>query len=184
VTATELKQRSREEMSGNAIRAAEGDVAAFSRLVEASEGMLYRVCRTILRSEADCADAVQETVITAWRRIAQLRNSASFPAWAARICINRCYAIARTRKPQEGFDEPQSTPRNDERLDVMAAVKSLPEDMRLTVAFYYFEDWNIREIARTLGVFEGTVKSRLFRARKLLSETLSDYKEGKRDDAR
>jgi RNA polymerase sigma factor (sigma-70 family) len=183
VTDTELRKQTQGSYTDTVRLAASGDAAAFAQLIESNEGMLYRVCRTILRSEADCADAVQDTVITAWQQIGKLRNSASFPAWAARICINRCYRRARGSRPQEAFAEPVVHGANDAKLDVMQAIQSLPEELRLTVVFYYFEDWSVEEIARALGTFQGTVKSRLHRARQLLASSLRDYREGNRYDA-
>jgi RNA polymerase sigma-70 factor, ECF subfamily len=185
VTVTELQKREQNPMCDNAISAAAGDVAAFARLIEAHQGMLYRVCRTILSNDADCADAVQETVIVAWKHIGHLRNAESFPAWLARICINRCYRIARSRRQPVNFSEPvaEST-HNDTRLDVLSAVLDLPEELRLAVVFYYYEDWSIEDTARVLRTFPGTVKSRLHRARQQLAMTLKDYKEVIRNDAR
>lgn len=162
-----------------------GDAAAFSRLVLDNEGMLYRVCRAILKSDADCADAVQEAILTAWQRIGQLKNGDSFPAWAARICINRCYRIARSRRRQSSQIEPELQDNSqDARLDVLSAVSALPEGIRLAVVFYYYEDWSVEQIAEALGIFQGTVKSRLHRARQMLAEKLTNYKEGNRIDAR
>jgi RNA polymerase sigma-70 factor (ECF subfamily) len=174
----ESKGREDGPCDGDTSLAAAGDETAFSRLMEKNAGMLYRVCRTILRSEADCTDAVQETVIAAWRNIARLKNGSSFSAWVARICINRCYSIARKRRPTEPLgDHAAPAQRSDERLDVMKAVAGLPENMRLAVVFHYFEDWSVEEAARALGTHPGTVKSRLHRARRLLAERLYDYEE-------
>ncbi len=165
--------------------AASGDAEAFSRLIMEHEGMLYRVCRTILQSEADCADAVQETVITAWRSLGQLKNADSFPAWVARICINRCYRqLRRSKRTEAETAFAGREPGHDARLDVSSAVAALPESLRLVVVFYYFEDWKVEQIAWATGLLRGTVKSRLHRARQLLAEQLRDYKEGFRDDAR
>lgn len=185
MTTAEAREQRRMSVSSDVRLAAGGDAAAFSRLVEKNEGMLYRVCRSILRSEADCADAVQETIIAAWHNIGRLKNGASFPAWVARICINRCYSIARKHRKTEPLDEQASrSVRHDERMDVMKAVAGLPEGMRLAVVFHYFEDWSVEETARALGIFPGTVKSRLHRARNLLADALKDYKEGIGNDAR
>jgi RNA polymerase sigma-70 factor, ECF subfamily len=160
-----------------------GDASAFARVIEANEGMMDRVCRTILRCEADCADAVQDTVIMAWNRIGQLRNPASGPAWLARICINRCYRLARRNRKPESLYEPVILDNHDEtRMDILSAVHSLPEELRLTVVFYYFEDWSIEDISRAQGTFQGTVKSRLHRARRLLAAALKDYREVSSDD--
>jgi RNA polymerase sigma-70 factor (ECF subfamily) len=157
--------------------------SAFTKLIEANQGMLYRVCRTILRDEADCADAVQEAILAAWLCIGQLRSVESFPAWVARICIHRCYRITRSHRRVEIQDEPETRDARDTRLDVVSAVDGLPEKLRLPVVFHYFEDWSMEDTARALGIFQGTVKSRLHRARQLLAVSLNDYKEGISDNA-
>lgn len=184
MTAAEQREKRLEIMADDVRLAAAGDADAFSRLVTANEGMLYRVCRATLRNEADAADAAQETVIAAWQRIGQLRHAESFQAWLAKICINRCRRIARTQKRQSPGEEPLSGMHADARLDVARAVEGLPEDLRPAVVLFYFEDWSVGDIARATGTFEGTVKSRLHRARKLLTETLYGYQEEKRDDSR
>jgi RNA polymerase sigma-70 factor (ECF subfamily) len=184
MTAAEQREKRLESISDNVTLAAGGDAAAFARLIESCEGMLYRVCRSALRSDADAADAAQETVIAAWQRIGQLRHAESFPAWLAKICINRCRCIARSKKPGELTGEPQAGMQSDARMDVEAAVESLPQELRPVVVLYYFEDWSIRDIARATGTFEGTVKSRLHRARKLLTEALYGYQEEKHDGTR
>lgn len=182
---TQAQQNSARAYASAVSLAASGDAEAFSRLILEHEGMLYRVCRTILRNEADCADAVQETVIMAWRNLGQLKNAVSFPAWVARICINQCYRQLRRSKRTEAETMFSShEPGHDARLDVSGAIAALPEDMRLVVVFYYFEDWKVEQIAKATGLLRGTVKSRLYRARQLLAEQLRNYKEGSRDDAR
>lgn len=184
MTAAEQREKRLESISDDVAMAANGDAAAFTRLIESCEGMLYHVCRATLRNDADAADAAQEAVITAWQRIAQLRSAVSFPAWLARICINRCRRIARAKRPEAPLDEPKAGIRSDAKLDVAGAVERLPQDLRPTVVLYYFEDWSVKDIARATGTFEGTVKSRLHRARKLLTESLYGYQEEIRDDTR
>lgn len=179
MTAAEQREKRLETMADDVRFAAAGDADAFSRLVVENQGMLYRMCRASLRNEADAADAAQETVIAAWQRIGQLRRAESFQAWLAKICINRCRRIAKARRRQTPEEEPFSGTHTDARLDVESAVERLPEDVRPAVVLFYFEDWGIGDIARATGTFEGTVKSRLHRARKLLTETLYGYQEGK-----
>jgi RNA polymerase sigma-70 factor (ECF subfamily) len=183
-TTVATKEQNTKRVTDDALLAASGDTAAFARLVQGSEGMLYRVCRAVLRSDADCADAVQDTVLTAWRNIGQLRDASRFPAWIARICVNRCYRIARSRCKPELIGERVAAGRDTcLLLDVMQAVRSLPDNLRLVVVFHYFEDWSVEETARALGIFPGTVKSRLHKARARLADALKGYEEGIRYDA-
>ena len=72
----------------------------------------------------------------------------------------------------EGLEERVAPERDEERSYLWDAVRALPEDQRLAVLLYYYEDMPVAEIARTLGIAQGTVKSRLSRARKQLKEVL------------
>ena len=74
----------------------------------------------------------------------------------------------------EGLEERAAPERDEERAHLWDAVRVLPEDQRLAVLLYYYEDMSVAEIARTLGVAQGTVKSRLSRGRDRLRQMLRE----------
>lgn len=150
------------------------DKTTFTRLVLDAEQTLYRVAKTILRSDADCEDAVQEAILHAYEKLDTLRQEALFQTWLTRILINECYRLCRRARPQLPFDdcaaEISENPSEDAFL--WECIQRLPDDLRLPVELYYAEGYTVPEIRKILNIPEGTVKSRLFRARKTLQKSL------------
>lgn len=152
------------------------DKQRFTAAVLEAEPTLYRVAKTMLRSEADCADAAQQAILRAWEQLGTLREPQYFKTWLTRILINECTAILR-RQTRFACYEPEqaeavSAPVPADHSDLYAALTAMEEKYRLPVTLYYLEGFKTREIADIIGVPEGTVKSRLNAARGKLRETL------------
>ncbi|WP_159888088.1 sigma-70 family RNA polymerase sigma factor [Paenibacillus puerhi] len=158
--------------------ARQGDREAFTRLIHRLENGLYGVARSMVTRDEDCADAIQETILKAYRGISALKEPAYFKTWLFRILINECNLILRKRKrtiPTESLpgklDAPGASHAYD-RIDLRAVVDRLEETLRVVVTLHYFEDMPLKQIAQVLDTPEGTVKSRLHRARLLLAQWL------------
>ena len=147
----------------------------FVRLVREHSRSMFRAARALLDSDAAAEDAVGEAVLLAWQSYPRLRNPAAAKSWLLRICVNCAYGQRRKTGREvalEGLEE-RAAPERDEALsDLWRAVCSLPRDQRLAVLLYYYEDMPVAEIARTLGIAQGTVKSRLSRGRDRLRQML------------
>lgn len=149
----------------------------FIREVRASEAMLYHVSMSILKNETDCADAVQETLLRAYEKLHTLKKEEFFRTWITRILIHECYGMLRKRKksvPYEEYMENTRAGEDRQYSQLYCAVLELPEELRMPVTLYYLEGFSVRETGNILGIREGTVKSRLSRARKLLKERLEE----------
>lgn len=138
---------------------------------------LYRTARSILRNEQDAQDAVQEAVTQAFARLHTLRDPAKFKPWLLRILVNTCYDACRRRRSTvylEAVEETLAAPQSDceERMSLWSAVMRLPEEQKAVVTLFYYEDPPIRAISEVLGVTQGTVKTRLSRARGRLRQML------------
>ena len=138
---------------------------------------LYRTARSILRNEQDAQDAVQEAVTQAFARLHTLRDPAKFKPWLLRILVNTCYDACRRRRSTvylEAVEETLAAPQSDceERMSMWSAVMRLPEEQKAVVTLFYYEDLPIRAISEVLGVTQGTVKTRLSRARGRLRQML------------
>lgn len=138
---------------------------------------LYRTARSILRNEQDAQDAVQEAVTQAFARLHTLRAPAKFKPWLLRILVNTCYDACRRRRSTvylEAVEETLAAPQSDceERMSLWSAVMRLPEEQKAVVTLFYYEDLPIRAISEVLGVTQGTVKTRLSRARGRLRQML------------
>ncbi|MGG4396375.1 GNAT family N-acetyltransferase [Paenibacillus thiaminolyticus] len=153
-----------------------GDTAAFIRLIQAHKNYLYNLARTYLNYDEDCADAVQETIFKSFRSISTLREPAYFKSWLSRILINECIQLLRAQKRMRIIEQSKwnCTTANVpyEAIELKEAVAYLEDHLQIVIQLYYYEDVPIKRIAKLLGVPEGTIKSRLHRARELLAEVL------------
>ena len=135
-------------------------------LIIASEDTMYRVAKTLLRSDADCGDAIQETIVKAFSKIHTLRSDALGKTWLIRILINECYTIMRKEKrfvSLEEYPQEETAVETEDYSELYEALGRLPEEARLCVTLYYMEGYSVKEIASLLKLTESDVKSRLAR---------------------
>ncbi|MDU2491631.1 MAG: sigma-70 family RNA polymerase sigma factor [Clostridium celatum] len=164
----------------NIIKAKNGDNEAFLELINENKLNIYRVARGILSNEHDIEDAIQNTVIKAYEKINTLKRNEFFRTWLVRILINECNEIIRRNKRIVSINESNHEERyNDcyENIDLTKAINSLSEELRITTVLFYFEDMSIKDIASVLNIPNGTVRSRLSRARKILREIIGEDEE-------
>ncbi len=151
------------------------DKQEFTARVLAIEGRLYRISCGLLKEEQDRLDAAQEAVIRAWQNLDRLRHEAFFETWLTRILINECRNIQRSLSRALPLDVvPEQTALPDADGELRRAVAALNVQLRLPVLLKYMEGYRTREIARILKIPEGTVKSRLRRARAELKRMLGE----------
>ena len=160
-------------------KAKKGDGDAFSTLIKKYEIDLYRVAKAMVKKDEDALDCIQETILKAFQSIHKLKKEEYFKTWLIRILINKCKDLIKSRKRTilyADFGEDIPVNSNLESLEINEAMDKLHDKLKVLVILYYFEDMGIKEIAESLDMPEGTVKSRLSRARIQLKEFL-DYKE-------
>lgn len=158
-------------------RAKNGDKDAFVELINENRLDIYRVAKGILKDDYDIEDAIQNTVIKAFENITTLKKDEFFKTWIIRILINECRTILRKNKKVVSFEESISQENycdNYENTDLINAINSLSEELKITTTLYYFEDMSTKDIAEILGVPLGTVRSRLARAREKLREIMEE----------
>ena len=153
-----------------------------TRLVESST-LAFRVAYSVLRQREDAEDVAQEAFAKAYRCFQQLRDRERFRAWLVRmtwrLALDRQRANRRrsARETLVKVDRPPTTTESlvsRERAEQLwHAIDALPEKLRLVIVLAGIEGHDIREVAALLAVPDGTVKSRLFLARKQLKERLS-----------
>ena len=153
------------------------DEQSYLRQAEACGRTLYRVARSILWNDADCADAVQQAVFQGWIHRRQLKDPERFTQWLLRILVNECRNLQRRNLRQKNLIEAlenqlqtAAAPVRNEALE--EAVKALPEHYRLPVVLHYIEGYPVRDVARILGESERRVTERMYRARRKLEEAL------------
>ncbi|MDE6052939.1 MAG: sigma-70 family RNA polymerase sigma factor [Lachnospiraceae bacterium] len=146
-------------------------------LIITSEDTMYHVAKTLLYSDADCADAIQEAIVKAFSSIHTLRRDAYAKTWLVRIVINECYAIMRREKKLvslEDYSVEEATEERADYSDLYEALSHLSEEIRLTVTLYYMEGYSVKEIAALTNTTESAVKNRLARARDKMKKELAE----------
>jgi RNA polymerase sigma-70 factor, ECF subfamily len=154
-----------------------GDKDAFSRLIESNKVSMYRVAMSMLSQKQDIEDAIQNAIIKAYEGVIHLRKNEFFKTWLIRILINECKIILRNNNKVIHIDEISSEVISNDsysNIELTNAVGLLEEDLKIVTTLFYFEDIAQKEISRLLDIPEGTVRSRLSRARTKLYEMLKE----------
>ena len=149
----------------------------FAAAVTAHRHAMYCAARVLLDSDADAEDAVSEATLRAWQAFGRLRDEKSLKGWLIKITVNCAYEHHRRGARVTYTDdlEPLAGGAEDRHdFTLWDAVCRLPADYRVATVLYYYEDMTTAEIAKALGVREGTVRSRLARARKRLRTLLEE----------
>lgn len=170
-------------------RAIAGESVAFEILADMHRPALYSLAMRMLRHADDANDAVQETLIKAFRAIHDFQPDRPLRPWLCRICANCCVDAVRHRRKDVGSldqhdyalsDETQDLERETEEsfdlAHVASAINRLPRKYRDIIVMRHFNHMDVNEIALALNRPEGTVKSWLFRARALLRKDLQNAK--------
>lgn len=183
----------REEEKRLAASAAAGDMDAFEKLVVSNERLVYAVAVRLLKNEQDAQDASQETFIKAYRALPEFKGDSRFSAWLYRLTQNTCIDMLRRKKAREvsltscdDGDEAEQLDIADERFSpelvlekkelrraVCEGLNALPEKYRRALLLREMAGLSYDEISQAEKLDIGTVKSRIFRARKKLCVILS-----------
>lgn len=170
-------------------KAARGDSDAFGQLIERYGLAARRAARAILRDDDDADDAVQEGMLAAWRAIDRYDPARPFRPWLMRIVVNAALDSrrrSRVRQAEPIVDSLESGGLSPDRraeaallrTRLQAGLAGLPERQRIALVLFDAEGWGHAEIATTLGVPEGTVRSYVFHARRAMRKALGTLAEG------
>lgn len=168
-----------------------GDMRALEALMRRHNRLLYRTARAILRDDAEAEDVVQEAYVRAYAALASFRGESKLSTWLVRIAANE--ALMRRRKAGRTADivplgaavQPKEEPMSEEsgpeenagrgevRRLLESRIDALPDDYRAVFVLRAVEELSVEETAAALGIPEATVRTRHFRARGLLRESLA-----------
>lgn len=146
---------------------------------------LYGLCLTLCADVHDAEDLYQDTWLKVLDNFQRYDDSQEFEPWLTQICVNTYRNRLRrlSRSPFVRFTSNEAkdaafaaiaAPERTDYMDLYHAIDRLPEKLRITIILFYFRDMDIASTARMLRIPEGTVKSRLNKARKRLKEVLTD----------
>ena len=158
-------------------RARSGDQEAFADLVHQASDTLFGVARRILRDPALAEDVLQNALVTIWRKLPGLREADRFEGWAFRILVNACYAAApqsrrwtmTVRELPVDREHPVDDIRSiTDRDELERAFRTLPLDQRAVFVLHHHVGLPLVAVAETLGIPDGTARSRLHYATRAL----------------
>lgn len=173
-----------------------GDLRAFEQLIRRHNRILFRTARAILKDDAEAEDAVQEAYLRTFRSIADFRGEARLSTWLTRIVAHEAFGRLRKRARRAAIlplhvdddngreteidseapamEQPDKVAlRNEMRRLLEARIDALPDAFRVVFMLRAVEDLSVQETAASLGIPESTVRTRFFRARSLLRESLA-----------
>lgn len=159
-----------------------GDTAAFERLYHENSGRVYAVCLRMTGNTAEAEDLTQEAFVRAWKKLSTFRGDSAFSTWLHRLTVNlvltnrRSHTRRTSRETSTGdlsqYEGESKATAPGLRMDIEAAIDTLPERARQVFVLHDVEGYRHDEIAEMMGVATGTTKAQLHRARKLLREVL------------
>ena len=166
-------------------RARSGDLDAFSELARDSLTRLYAVATLILRDPHRAEDAVQESLLHAWKHVEALRDPDAFEAWLHRICVRNCYKLAKKERRRVSVEvrghadiptqyEADPSTWIGDREQLYEAIGRLPVDQRAVLVVHYYLGLPLARSAEILGIPVGTAKSRLHHGLTALRRTVRE----------
>ena len=180
--------------SALAQRAAEGDVQAFEELYRRSAGRVFALCLRMSRDRERARELAHDAFVRAWEKLSTFRGEAAFTTWMHRLTVNLVLERQRSER-RRAAHEVSNTDRDAEtgtgvateglpmlhlvrrdegdRLDLEAAIRTLPTNARTVFVLHEVEGFRHEEIAESMGIAPGTVRAHLHRARRLLMEYLT-----------
>jgi RNA polymerase sigma-70 factor (ECF subfamily) len=181
-----------DDESALARRARDGDVQAFEALYRRTAGRVFALCLRMTHDRERARELAHDAFVLAWQKLPTFREEAAFTTWLHRLTVNLVLQRLRGERrraahelPEAALDDEVGSPgegrailqlvRHDEasRIDLETAIARLPPNARLVFVLHEIEGYRHEEIARSMGIAEGTVRAHLHRARRLLMEYLS-----------
>jgi RNA polymerase sigma-70 factor (ECF subfamily) len=158
-----------------------GDQEAFAILARTRGDMLFGVARRILRDVGLAEDAVQQTLVIAWRELPRLRDPDRFDAWLQRMLVHACYAEARRKRawsanirvlPVDGPTAPDELASLADRDEVERGFRRLSPEQRAILVLHHYRGLDSNEIGEVLDIPAGTARSRLHYAHRAMRALL------------
>ena len=155
-----------------------GNPETFEELVNTVRTKLYKTGMAILRNDDDTCDAIQETLLSAYKNFDSLNEKKYFKTWITRILINKCYDILSKNKKVSYLNQKMELEDQNyydiykEESNLEKVLNMIDSDLKTVTVLYYYDEFSVKEISEMLNIPEGTVKSRLARARDRIYDIL------------
>lgn len=159
-------------------RARQNDIVAYEQLYRLHVGRVFALCVRLCNDRDMAEDLTQEAFVQAWRKLSAFRGDSAFGSWLYRIATNTALSYLRRHTPFKNsleldqVDEPAMRDDIDLQMGLEAAIATLPDGARTVFVLYSLEGYTHDEIAKLLGIAQGSSKAQLHRARQLLRGVL------------
>lgn len=163
-------------------RIRDGDIAAFSFIVEKYKNMAYTIALKMIRDPAEAEDATQESFIKAYEAIHSYKGNAKFSTWLYTIVYRTCLYMLKQNKTRpfdtaeyenNTDDEPPPMEARERSAYISRAISELPATEGIVITLYYMNENTVKEISTITGLSTANVKIHLYRARKKLEQKLA-----------
>ena len=156
----------------------EEDKEFFIQKINENRLKMYKTAITILKDEDDANDAIQEALYSAYKNYYSLREKSYFTTWIIKILINKCCNIINKNKKIAYIDDSviQNTASSEDNYEIENSLEwvlnQIDKELKEIVVLYYYDDFSVADIANVLDIPQGTIKSRLSRAREQIKEII------------
>ncbi len=169
-----------------------GDTHAFSVLVDRYKYMVYTLAFRILKNKEDAEEVAQDTFVKLYKRLPQFKGDSKFSTWLYKIAYYGSLDVLKKRKKnlettsidnftgrdlRDEINEAAPWEANEQQVLIKRAIQQLNGEDGVVITLFYFEELSLEEIAKIMNLSANTVKVRLFRSRKRISEILSGFLE-------
>ena len=156
-------------------RAKKKDEKAFDELILSVKKEMYLIAKTKLKNEEDIADAIQESIYYCYKNLKKLKKNKLFKTWLIRILINECNKFYNQKsKNNVSFEETEAEnyigleDNSFSNIGFDILIRNLKEDEKMIMTLYYYSQYSTKEISKILKINEGTIRSKLSRAKNKL----------------
>lgn len=163
-------------------KAKKGDKQAFEQIIDYYQNTLYKIARTRLNSIEDIEDAIQETIISAYKSIHKLYNISKIKSWLITILINQCNYVYKQKQKNatisfdliEGKNQIDTSSQIHSNIEFESLMKTLNNNERTILFLYYSEKYRTKEIGKILNINDSTIRSTISRAKKKIEKKLKE----------
>ena len=149
----------------------------YTSAVFRNQKRIYLIALSFLRSPEDAEDVMQNVLLKLWQRRIGFNDETHMDKWLTRVTVNESRSLLRKRRGEVPLEEAEAVwtaPSFEPEQELIRAVLALPANLRTVIHLFYYEELSVKEIASLLRLSQSAVKTRLFRGREKLKQTLEE----------
>lgn len=160
-------------------KAKNGNEAAFTELILQMKDELYKIAKIRLKNDDDVFDAIQETMLLAYKSLKKLRYNQYFKTWIIKILINECNKIYKNNKKEYSYEildnEIISQDNTEEKINFNFICNKLNKEEGTIILLYYMEKYTDKEIGKIMNIKESTIRTKRTRAKDKIRKNYKEY---------